>query len=98
MKYHVTITETLERTIEVEASDQAGAELQAKAMYTQEDIILDADDFSGVDYETRLAEICPKCSSDNLRTKQWQENIITCYDCRYFGKPSDFNMENVKTS
>lgn len=48
-KYLVTITETLLRTVEVEAESEDDAEEQVQEQYDNCDIILSADDFDGMD-------------------------------------------------
>ena len=46
MKYDVTITEILEKTIEIEAEDKANAINIARDKYNKEEVILTADDFA----------------------------------------------------
>ena len=48
MKYEVEITETLQRTVEVEAASTEDAERQIRAAYRAGDIVLDAEDCMGV--------------------------------------------------
>lgn len=45
MKYKVEITETLQRTVEVEAKDEGKAYQIVKDMYRNEEIVLSADDY-----------------------------------------------------
>ncbi|MCS9991196.1 hypothetical protein EFL79_10380 [Weissella confusa] len=52
MKYQVEIIETLARTIEVEAEDKSSAELIAHNMYRDEEVVLDGDDYMGVQITT----------------------------------------------
>ena len=54
MKYKVEITETLQKTIEVEASDESEAILIVKNLYRKEEIILD--DTSYIDTEFAVIE------------------------------------------
>ena len=54
MKYKVEITETLQKTIEVEASDENEAILIVKNLYRKEEIILD--DTSYIDTEFTVIE------------------------------------------
>lgn len=49
-KFNVTITETLKRTVEVEATNGIDAVDEARRMYHEEDIVLDADNFTSVDF------------------------------------------------
>ena len=51
MIYPVTITETLRRTIHVEADSPEAAECQAEAEYCRQDHILGAEDFDGVSFD-----------------------------------------------
>ena len=44
MKYNVTITETLEKTIEIEAENENNAIDIARDKYNKEEVILTADD------------------------------------------------------
>ena len=46
MKYNVTITEILEKTIEIEAEDIINAIDIARDKYNKEEVILTADDFA----------------------------------------------------
>lgn len=46
MKYDVTITEILEKTIEIEAENEANAIAIAKDKYNKEEVILTADDLA----------------------------------------------------
>ena len=46
MKYYVTITEILEKTIEIEAENGLNAIDIAKDKYNKEEVILTADDFA----------------------------------------------------
>ena len=46
MKYNVTITETLEKTIEIEAEDIINAIDIARDKYNKEEVILTADDLA----------------------------------------------------
>ena len=45
MKYKVEITETLQRTVEVEAKDEDEAYQIVNDMYRNEEIVLSADDY-----------------------------------------------------
>lgn len=60
MKYSVTIEETLSRTLEIEAESKQDAIDKIKKQYKNDDIVLDADDFSevifGVSYSTTEKE------------------------------------------
>lgn len=50
-RYQVRITETLERVVEVDAEDWADAKAKVKHWYDTEDIVLDSNDFQGVEIE-----------------------------------------------
>ena len=50
MKYKVNVEELLSRIIEVEADSEEEAEDKVREMYMNEDIVLDASDFQGVEY------------------------------------------------
>lgn len=54
LRFKVTITETLKRTVEVEADDQQEAEQMVSDDWHGNKYILDADDFIGVDFEAVL--------------------------------------------
>ena len=51
-EFEVTITETLEKKITVEALSKDEAEQAVRDMWNDEDIILDADDFIDVSFNT----------------------------------------------
>ena len=55
-KFMVTITETLQRTIEVDADDQYDAEQIVSDGWHSSKYILDADDFTGVEFVTAPVE------------------------------------------
>lgn len=46
MTYYVTITEILEKTIEIEAENETNAINIAKDKYNKEEVILTADDYA----------------------------------------------------
>lgn len=51
MKYIVTITETLSRDIEIYADDRHDAIEKASELYSNAEVVLDADDFVDVDID-----------------------------------------------
>ena len=51
MKYNVTITETLEKTIEIEAENRLNAIDIAKDKYNKEEVILTADDLADTQFD-----------------------------------------------
>lgn len=55
MKYKVTITETLQQTVEIEADSRAEAEEKAEDLWNQEEYALDSDDFQRVSFEAEEA-------------------------------------------
>ena len=54
--YAVTITETLQKTVEIEANSKAEAEAMVEARWNDSEYILDADSFVGVDFSARSNE------------------------------------------
>lgn len=52
-EYDVKITETLEKTVTVEAESREAAEEQVKATYYNSEYILDSENFTGVDFGTQ---------------------------------------------
>ena len=54
--YEVTITETLQKTVEVEADSREKAEKQVEQKWNDSEYILDADSFVGVDFSARSNE------------------------------------------
>ena len=50
MKYNVIITETLEKTIEIEAENETNAIDIARDKYNKEEVILTADDLVDTDF------------------------------------------------
>lgn len=51
MTFKVTITETLELTVEVEAEDHCEAEQMVSDNWRNSEYVLDADCFTGVEFE-----------------------------------------------
>ena len=54
--YEVTITETLQKTVEVKANSREEAERQVEENWNNSEYILDADSFVGVDFSARSNE------------------------------------------
>ena len=54
MKYKIEITETLQKTIEVDACDESEAIIKVKKLYRKEEIILD--DTAYIDTEFKVVE------------------------------------------
>ena len=50
-KYKVEITETLQKTVEVEADSKEDALHKAMKMYKKEEVILDYNDFVDLDFK-----------------------------------------------
>lgn len=48
--YEVLVTEVLERKVKVKAETMAAAVSTVKKMHEKEEVVLDADDFSRVDF------------------------------------------------
>lgn len=60
-EYEVTITETLQRTVSVEAASQEAAERMVKDGWDNEDYVLGSEDFTDVDFKTTgEREMAPK--------------------------------------
>ncbi len=55
-KYYITITETLERTIEIVANDENEAKDMAEEQYKNGEIVLDYEDHINTDYSTWKVE------------------------------------------
>ena len=51
--FKTEITETLQRTIKVEAENEGDALQKVKEMYKNEEIVLDSSDFVGVEIENK---------------------------------------------
>ena len=51
-EYDVKITETLEKTVTVEAKSRADAEEQVRSAYYNSEYILDSENFTGVEFGT----------------------------------------------
>ena len=56
MTYKVNITETLQKTVEVEANSRTEAEQLVSGKWRNGDFILDAECFTGVSFKTVLPE------------------------------------------
>lgn len=54
--YEVTITETLQKTVEVEAKNREEAERLVEKRWNDSEYILDAEAFKGVDFSARANE------------------------------------------
>ena len=52
-EYNVTITETLKMTVTVEAESQLEAEQMVSDNWRNQEYILDADNFTGVDFKAK---------------------------------------------
>lgn len=55
-KFPVTITEVLERTIEIKAETEEEALATAKKMYQEERVVLDYSDLQGTEYTVQNQE------------------------------------------
>lgn len=54
--YQVTITETLQKTVEIEANSREEAERLIEQKWNDSEYILDTDSFVGVDFSARTNE------------------------------------------
>lgn len=52
-EYQINVTETLSRIVKIEAVSKEDAIRKVKSMYHNEEIVLDADDFVGVNIQER---------------------------------------------
>lgn len=59
--YDVTITETLQKTVSVEANSREEAERLVEQRWNDSEYILDADSFIGVDFSARINERSRDC-------------------------------------
>lgn len=55
MKFEVTVRETLERVVVIEAESRAEAEQIAEDKWVGSEFILDAEDFVGASFEAKAA-------------------------------------------
>lgn len=56
MKYEVEITETSQRTVEIEADSRAEAEEIAESNWNNQEYVLDYNDFVGVEFQAKEQE------------------------------------------
>lgn len=61
--WDVTITETLARTVSVEAASCEDAEALVKAMYDRCEIVLGAEDHSDTEIRAEHEGVCPVCGA-----------------------------------
>ena len=69
-EYDVTITETLEKTVTVEAASKAEAEEMVRQQYYNSEYILDSENFTGVDFklvDEREINLEDGCASGEAR-------------------------------
>lgn len=59
--YYVAITETLQKTVEVEANSREEAERLIEQRWNDSEYILDAESFKGVDFSARVNERSRDC-------------------------------------
>lgn len=64
-KYNVKVTETLERTIEVEAETVRDAISKVQEMYDNSEIVLDDTDYQGVEIDAAYTEYAKDVNNDN---------------------------------
>ena len=55
MKFKVTVSETIERVVFVDASDWQEAEKKVQNMWDKSELVLSADDFTDVEFYTEEA-------------------------------------------
>lgn len=80
-KYKVTITEILERNIEVEADDIQDAISKVQDMYDKSEIVLDETDYQGVDINASYIEYAKDKENDNNMTVEEIQQLLDGKDC-----------------
>lgn len=60
-KYEVTVQETLERKVAVEAESKEAAEAMVRRSYGNSDLVLDASDFTRVFFSTKRVPNRERC-------------------------------------
>jgi len=68
--YQVEIKETLCMTVEIEAEDAQQAEAMVRQAYSNEEYILDAEHFAGVEFAAREKEI--EAWSRNQKRREYE--------------------------
>ena len=65
-EYDVKITETLEKTVTVEAKSRADAEEQVRSAYYNSEYILDSENFTGVEFGTTEEREIPQEQAETM--------------------------------
>lgn len=68
--YQVEIKETLCMTVEIEAENAQQAEAMVREAYQNEDYILDAEHFSGVEFSTQEKEMDARSKNQKHRGQE----------------------------
>ncbi|MFZ5752743.1 MAG: DpnD/PcfM family protein [Bacillota bacterium] len=68
--YQVEIKETLGMTVEIEAENSEKAEAMVREAYSNEEYILDAEHFAGVEFAAREKEI--EARSRNQKRREYE--------------------------
>lgn len=95
MKYKVQITETLTREVYVEADNLEAAQQIVEDKYRNQEIVLDADDFSFVDFNTSPNE--PNLNYETENTNLHIQNQLDVFnnlidtECQTFGITETIN-------
>lgn len=95
MKYKVQITETLTREVYVEADNLEDAQQIVEDKYRNQEIVLDADDFSFVDFNTSPNELNLNYETENTNLHIQNQldvfNNLIDTECQTFGITETIN-------
>ena len=70
--YKVTVTETLQRTITVNAEDELDAVQKVQDMYNNEEIVLDSEDHINTDIDVKNIDKNINANKDNISLEKLQ--------------------------
>ncbi len=70
--YKVTVTETLQRTITVNAEDELDAVQKVKDMYNNEEIVLDSEDHINTDIDVKNIDKNINANKDDISLEDLQ--------------------------
>ena len=95
MKYKVQITETLTREVYVEADNLEDAQQIVEDKYRNQEIVLDADDFTFVDFNTSPNELNLNYETENTNLHIQNQldvfNNLIDTECQTFGITETIN-------
>ncbi len=94
MEYAVNITETLQKEVKIEAESREQAQYIAEKNWRQGEYILDADDFSEVNFETKQPKVTEKTPDyDEIKTvADYEDKHAVPYSQRQTEWFGDYNM------